>query len=44
MDRIINFILWYKKLRAVGTYKWHNCIEWAISNSGTHYTNGEYFK
>ena len=41
--RVILYKQWYKKLRAEG-YSWHNCIEWAIYNSGTHELDGSYRK
>jgi|TARA_B110000914_G_C15490368_1_gene460279 hypothetical protein len=41
--RYKNFVAWYKKLRADG-YLWHNCVEWAIYNSGSHNIDGTYFK
>ena len=41
--RVILYKQWYKKLRAMG-YMWHNCVEWAIYNSGTHELDGSYRK
>ena len=44
MGRLFYFWAWYKKLRAEG-YMWHNCVEWAIYNSGTPWDiNGNYGK
>jgi len=40
--RFRRFMQWYRKLRAE-RYLWHNCVAWAIYNSGTPWdTEGNY--
>ena len=43
MKRYTLFRQWYTHLRLQG-YLWHNCVEWAWSNSGTHELDGSYRK
>ncbi len=43
--RVILAIQWYKQLRQhPARYAWHNCIQWAWDNSGTHELDGQYRK
>ena len=42
MTRLQNFKAWFKHLKQEGNNM--NCCIWAFHNSGTHFTDGTYFK